>query len=117
LQGTATFLRLPKLAAALESVSADRELHVHFERLDYIDHACLDLLLNWEKQHAATGGSLVIDWERLTARFHDYHNKCNGKSGEPVDETSTNHGTGDTENDGQCCEEATIRTRVPTSTN
>jgi MFS superfamily sulfate permease-like transporter len=53
LEGTATFLRLPKLAAALEAVPTNRELHVHFEHLDYIDHACLDLLMNWEKQHAA----------------------------------------------------------------
>jgi MFS superfamily sulfate permease-like transporter len=70
LEGTATFLRLPKLATALEEVRPNRELHVHFEHLDYIDHACLDLLMNWEKQHAATGGSLVIDWDSLTARFH-----------------------------------------------
>jgi hypothetical protein len=40
------------------------------ERLDYIDHACLDLLMNWEKQHEATGGRLVIDWDYLTAKFH-----------------------------------------------
>lgn len=76
LEGTATFLRLPKLAAALDAVPADRELHIHFEHLDYIDHACLDLLMSWEKQHEATGGSLVIDWESLTARFHEY-----GKNG------------------------------------
>jgi MFS superfamily sulfate permease-like transporter len=69
LNGTATFLRLPKLAAALEQVPANHELHVQFERLDYIDHACLDLLINWEKQHQATGGSLVIDWDSLTAKF------------------------------------------------
>jgi len=79
LEGAATFLRLPKLAAALESVSANRELHVHFEHLDYIDHACLDLLINWEKQHAATGGTLVIDWESLTARFRQP--RRNGENG------------------------------------
>lgn len=76
LEGAATFLRLPRLAAQLESVPAGRELNVHFEKLDYIDHACLDLLINWEKQHAATGGSLVIDWDSLTARFRQP-----GKSG------------------------------------
>src|SRR5262249_6904145 len=72
LRGAATFLRLPRLAAALERVHPDTELHVHFEELSYIDHACLDLLMNWEKQHEATGGSLVLDWESLTARFHSY---------------------------------------------
>jgi MFS superfamily sulfate permease-like transporter len=74
LEGAATFIRLPKLAAALEKVPATTELHVHMERLSYIDHACLDLLMNWEKQHEATGGSLVIDWDSLTARFHGSSN-------------------------------------------
>ncbi len=70
LRGAATFLRLPKLAAALERVPPGSELYVHVERLHYIDHACLDLLMSWEKQHQATGGSLVLDWGALTARFH-----------------------------------------------
>lgn len=78
LTGTATFISLPKLAAALERVSGDAELHVHLEKLDYIDHACLDLLINWEKQHKASGGSLVIDWESLTAKFH----RPNGRGGQ-----------------------------------
>jgi MFS superfamily sulfate permease-like transporter len=69
LVGTATFLRLPRLAAALERVPESAELHVNFERLEYIDHACLDLLMNWAKQHEATGGRLVIDWESLHANF------------------------------------------------
>ncbi len=46
LEGTATFVRLPKLAAALETVPRETELHVHFERLNYIDLACLELLMN-----------------------------------------------------------------------
>jgi hypothetical protein len=70
LEGAATFLRLPKLAAALEAVPSDTELHVHLEHLTYIDHACLDRLMHWEKEHTAMGGSLVIDWDTLTARFH-----------------------------------------------
>lgn len=69
LRGAATFIQLPKLAAALEQVPPNSHLHVHFEELTYIDHACLDLLINWEKQHEATGGTLDIDWEGLEARF------------------------------------------------
>jgi MFS superfamily sulfate permease-like transporter len=69
LDGAATFIRLPQLAATLETVRPSTELHVHFEKLSYIDHACLDLFMNWEKQHKATGGSLVIDWDSLTAKF------------------------------------------------
>ncbi len=70
LDGAATFLRLPQLADALAAVPADAELRVDFEHLTYIDHACLELLLTWEKQHEATGGSLVLDWDSLHAQFH-----------------------------------------------
>lgn len=69
LSGAATFVRLPQLAAVLERIPPNCELHVHIERLGYVDHACLDLLMNWEQQHEATGGRLVIDWSNLTARF------------------------------------------------
>ncbi len=69
LQGAATFLRLPILAARLEKVPAGAELHIDLSELDYIDHACLELLMNWAKQHAATGGQLVMDWDSLHARF------------------------------------------------
>ena len=69
MSGAATFLRLPLLAAKLEQVPAGASLHVHFDRLSYIDHACLELLMSWAKQHASTGGKLVIDWESLHARF------------------------------------------------
>jgi MFS superfamily sulfate permease-like transporter len=67
--GAATFLRLPVLAKTLESVPKGTELHVDFEHLDFIDHACLELLMNWAKQHEASGGQLIIDWGELHARF------------------------------------------------
>jgi MFS superfamily sulfate permease-like transporter len=70
LSGSATLIRLPKLAAALEEVRRGAELHVYFENLDYIDHACLDLLTNWEKQHEASGGTLVVEWEELSWKYH-----------------------------------------------
>jgi MFS superfamily sulfate permease-like transporter len=90
LEGAATFIRLPKLAATLEMVPPNTELHVHFEELTYIDHACLNLLMNWERQHEATGGRLVVDWESLTACFKQFrpgnrrnnggnHNSGNGE--------------------------------------
>jgi MFS superfamily sulfate permease-like transporter len=69
LEGAATFIRLPQLAAALEAVPDNTELHVHMEQLSYIDHACLELFIGWEKRHEATGGSLVMDWESLHAKF------------------------------------------------
>lgn len=69
MRGAATFLRLPVLAKKLEEVPESAELHVDFEHLSYVDHACLDLLMNWAKQHESTGGKLVLDWETLHARF------------------------------------------------
>ena len=69
LTGSATVVSLPKLAGTLEELPNDMKLVVHLDGLDYIDHACLDLLMNWEKQHEAMGGSLSIDWEGLQARF------------------------------------------------
>ncbi|MGI8980210.1 MAG: SulP family inorganic anion transporter [Pirellulaceae bacterium] len=77
LEGAATFMALPKLASELEKVRPTTELHVFFENLYYIDHACLDLLANWEKQHQPTGGDLVIDWNELNTRFH--RRNSNGK--------------------------------------
>ena len=69
MHGAATFLRLPSLAQKLDEVPDSAELHVDFEHLSYIDHACLDLLMNWAKQHEQTGGKLVLDWESLHGRF------------------------------------------------
>ncbi|HAH47559.1 MAG TPA: hypothetical protein DCM07_22385 [Planctomycetaceae bacterium] len=70
MEGSATFILLPKWAAALEAVPPGVVLHVDFKGLSYIDHACLALLMNWKKQHEVTGGALILDWETLRARFH-----------------------------------------------
>jgi MFS superfamily sulfate permease-like transporter len=72
LKGAATFIRLPKLAAILEQVRSDAHVHVYFHELSYIDHACLDLLIQWEQQHRAAGGELVIDWNQLHAVFQQH---------------------------------------------
>lgn len=79
LVGAATFLRLPTVAAELDNVPRGMELHVDFQHLDYIDHACLELLMTWAKQHENTGGRLVIDWESLHTRFQPSA-KRNGSS-------------------------------------
>lgn len=71
LRGAATFLNLPRLADALESVEPSTELHVHLEDLDYIDHASLDLIMSWEESHKASGGALVIDWGTLGTMFRE----------------------------------------------
>ncbi|MFN9879837.1 MAG: SulP family inorganic anion transporter [Planctomycetota bacterium] len=68
LEGSATFVKLPLLASTLESLPPSTELHIDLERLKSIDHACLDLIANWARQHEKTGGKLSLDWERLKSR-------------------------------------------------
>jgi hypothetical protein len=46
------------------------EVHVHIADLDYIDHACLDLLSNWDRQYAATGGTVTVEWDELSSKYH-----------------------------------------------
>ena len=69
LVGAATFIRLPKLASRLEKVDAGADLHIDVSEMDYIDRACMELLQNWSRQHAATGGQLTIDWDSLHSKF------------------------------------------------
>lgn len=66
--GAATFVRLPKLAAALESVPSGTPARLNIERLHYIDHACLDLISNWRKQHISRDGQALVSWEELQQR-------------------------------------------------
>jgi MFS superfamily sulfate permease-like transporter/mannitol/fructose-specific phosphotransferase system IIA component (Ntr-type) len=70
LVGSATFVQLPRLARALESVPGDRELHVHIDRLDHIDHACLELLTSVNRRRESEGKQrLVVEWDELTHRY------------------------------------------------
>lgn len=70
LDGAATFLRLPQLARELDRVPRGTELHIDVAHLSHIDHACLDLIQSWAKQHEAAGGRLVLEWDSLHGKFH-----------------------------------------------
>jgi len=70
LAGSATFVRLPQLALILDEVADDRELHVHIDRLDHIDHACLELLSSWSQRRENAGApGMVVAWDELTDRY------------------------------------------------
>ena len=69
LDGAATFIQLPKLAGILEKVPDDIELHVNIEELTHIDPACLELFENWAEEHRATGGSVVLEWNKLMGKY------------------------------------------------
>ncbi|MDX2108066.1 MAG: SulP family inorganic anion transporter [Candidatus Melainabacteria bacterium] len=60
LAGAATFLHLPRLVAALEEWEESEELHVRLDKVTYIDHGCLQTLVEWEAKHK---GKFFIDWE------------------------------------------------------
>jgi MFS superfamily sulfate permease-like transporter len=71
LSGAATFIRLPKLVAALESIPAGTKVYFEIDQLTYIDHACLDLIANWRKQHSARDGKAFVPWEDLGQRYRE----------------------------------------------
>ena len=69
MHGAATFLALPMLAAALEEIPPCSELHMHFDELDFIDHACLDFIASFQSKHQETGGQVVMEWRSLIGRY------------------------------------------------
>jgi MFS superfamily sulfate permease-like transporter len=69
--GAATFIRLPKLAAALESLPAGTTVNLNTDKVTYIDHACLDLLAQWRKQHIAREGSADVPFDELLERYQE----------------------------------------------
>ncbi len=64
LDGSATFLHIPRLAAAIESVPLDQEIELLIDRLVSIDHGCLELL----KARQKAGGKITVCWDTLQAR-------------------------------------------------
>jgi len=68
MQGAATFLRVPQLARALQGVPQDAWLHVPMAHLRYIDHACMELLDEWQRANQASGARLIIEARALTRR-------------------------------------------------
>ncbi len=71
LKGSATFVRLPRLAQTLESIPAGMNVRFDVDHLGYIDHACLDLIANWRKQHVARGGEVELPLDELRRRYHE----------------------------------------------
>jgi ABC-type transporter Mla MlaB component len=65
LKGSATFLSLPQLIKILERQPGGKKLIIHVDQLAHLDHACVEVLQNWERQYAQTGGSLTVAWQHL----------------------------------------------------
>ena len=79
LEGAATFIRLPKLARALESLPVGPERHIHFEHLTYIDHACLDLIASFRTQQEKLGNRVVLEYDELEGRYDPRRRRSGGR--------------------------------------
>jgi MFS superfamily sulfate permease-like transporter len=69
LRGTATFLGLPKLARVLESLPEGKDVHIYLHNLRHVDHACIELLGDFQRRYENKGGTVSIEWEDLRARY------------------------------------------------
>jgi MFS superfamily sulfate permease-like transporter len=65
LLGAATFMSLPKLAEALESIPDHSEVHVHLDKVAYLDHASIELVEDWHERHS---GRVFLETDRLKER-------------------------------------------------
>jgi MFS superfamily sulfate permease-like transporter len=83
IEGAATFLRLPVIADALDRLPREQKVHIHLDRMQFVDHAVLQLLITFQKQYESTGGAIFIDWERLHAHFRDPAAHARRNSGTP----------------------------------
>ncbi|AHH19413.1 putative bifunctional protein: sulfate transporter/carbonic anhydrase [Nocardia nova SH22a] len=57
IDGTCTFLALPKLSARLAKVPAGADVLVELT-VDYLDHSAYDAIHSWAQQHESTGGAV-----------------------------------------------------------
>ncbi|MFF5426580.1 MULTISPECIES: SulP family inorganic anion transporter [unclassified Streptomyces] len=63
LSGNVTFLRLPKVLDALESLPRDRPVELDLSGIQHLDHACRTALENWAERHSTAGPDAI--------RLHD----------------------------------------------
>ena len=59
-EGTASFLALPRLSGALAGIPAGTAVSVDLT-VDFLDHAAFEVIDDWRRQHEAAGGAVYID--------------------------------------------------------
>jgi len=69
IEGSATFLRIPIITAALDAIPAGSTVHLRTDKLTYIDHACLDLVQDWINNSARNQLEIVVDRESLERKY------------------------------------------------
>lgn len=71
LSGAATFISLPKLTAALESLERRQQIGIHLDRLMFLDHACLQVLEDFHRLYERQGGKVELEWSELSKLSRD----------------------------------------------
>lgn len=71
IDGSCSFLSLPRLSAVLAAVPAGTKVTLELD-VDYLDHPVQDALDAWQTRHVATGGSVTVQ-EHGTASLDDAH--------------------------------------------
>lgn len=66
LVGPASFIRVPVIAEALESIPRKASVEFDLGKTVYIDQACAELLRSWVTQHRAAGGEAKLDEQKMT---------------------------------------------------
>jgi carbonic anhydrase len=68
-EGTLSFLSIPRLSAVLAWVPPGSQVTVEM-MVDFLDHAAYEHLASWRRQHESSGGTVVVD-EVGPARLDD----------------------------------------------
>ncbi|MBM3756745.1 MAG: SulP family inorganic anion transporter [Acidobacteria bacterium] len=64
-EGSASFVNLPRFTDALDELPNAAEIYVHLKQLNYVDHAAVDALSDWEKIRRQRGGQVHVEWTEL----------------------------------------------------
>ncbi|WP_078322451.1 SulP family inorganic anion transporter [Mycobacteroides chelonae] len=74
LEGTLSFLSLPRLTKTLRTVPAQAHVTLAVSA-DYIDHAVAETIADWRHAHEATGGTVMI-LDPSNTRLNETHTKA-----------------------------------------
>ena len=83
--GAASFIRMPKLVDTLEALPRGVDVHIHLDKVTYVDHAVMEAIAGWEKQRSNSGSRVIVSWDDLKAIYH----ARNGWKPEPAAELVT----------------------------
>lgn len=70
LEGVGTFIGIPKITHALETIKAGCTVRVETGSLRYIDHACIEVIESWAERRVQLGDTIHLEKEALHRRYH-----------------------------------------------